>query len=64
MNTNGNDLVLYAVDIIVVIEFKIVAVTSVLTCDLVAVEVVAAALADAVLRLAERQGLFSSVTPQ
>lgn len=64
MNTNGNDLVLYAVDVVVVIEFKIVAVAGVLIFDLAAVDAVASALADGVLRLAEHQGLLSTLTPQ
>ena len=58
INTNGNDLVLYAVDFIVVVEVKVVVVANVLTCDVAAVEAVVKAFADGVLRMAERRGLF------
>ena len=58
MNTNGNDLVLYAVDVVVVVEIKAVVVGIVLTCDVAAVEAVVKAFADGVLRMAERRGLF------
>jgi len=63
MNTNGNDLVLYAVDVVLVVEIKVVVVGSIPTCDAAAVEAVAAAFADGVLALAKRRGLLSSITP-
>ena len=58
MNTNGNDLVLYAVDVVVVVEVKIIAVGNILTCDVAAVEAVVAAFADGVVRLAQSRGLL------
>lgn len=57
MNTNGNDLVVYAIDVVVVVEVKIVAVASVF--NLAAIEAVAAAFADGVLRLAQERGLLN-----
>ena len=58
INTNGNDLVLYAVDVVVVVEIKAVVVGNFLTCDVAAVEAVVKAFADGVLRMAERRGLL------
>ena len=57
MNTNGNDLVLYAVDVVVVVEIDVVIVASVF--NLAEVEAVAAAFADGVLRLAQERGLLN-----
>ena len=58
MNNNGNDLALFAVDVVVVVEIKFIVVGNVPTCDVAAVEAVVAAFADGVLRLAERRGLL------
>jgi hypothetical protein len=59
---SANDLILYAVDnvrvIERVIEFKIVVVAATITCDVAAVEAVVGAFADGIVRLAERHGLF------
>lgn len=59
---SANDIILYAVDnvrvIEKVIEFKIVMVAATLTCDVAAVEAVVAAFADGVLRLAQSRGLL------
>ena len=57
MNNNGNDLVLYAVDVVVVVEIDVVIVASVF--NLAEVEAVAAAFADGVLRLAQERGLLN-----
>lgn len=57
MDTNGNDLVLYAVDVVVVVEIDVVIVASVF--NLAEVEAVAAAFADGVLRLAQERGLLN-----
>lgn len=58
MNINGNDLVVYAVDVVVVVEVKMIAVASVLACDLAAVEAVVGAFAEGILQVAQRRGLL------
>jgi len=56
MNTNGNDLALFVVDVVVVVEIEVVVVASVF--NLAAVEAVAAAFADGVLQLAQERGVL------
>ena len=59
---NTNDLALFAVDVVVVIEIEVVVVASVF--NLAAVEAVAAAFADGALQLARSRGLLSLTMPQ
>ena len=58
MKTDNNDIILCVADDVRVFEGDILAVVNIRTCDLAAVEAVAAALADGVLRLAQSRGLL------